>query len=45
VVANFAAGRAGSREGIKMEEINATLQAALIRVRAVIERLVLNHGD
>jgi 5'-methylthioadenosine phosphorylase len=45
VVANFAAGRAGSREGIKMEEINATLQGAMIRVRAVIERLVLNHGD
>jgi 5'-methylthioadenosine phosphorylase len=45
VVANFAAGRAGSREGIKMEEINATLQGAMIRVRGVIERLVLNHGD
>jgi 5'-methylthioadenosine phosphorylase len=44
VVANFAAGRAGSREGIKMEEINATLQDAMIRVRAVFERLVLNHG-
>lgn len=45
VVANFAAGRAGSREGVKMEEINATLQAAMIKVRSVIERLALDHGD
>jgi 5'-methylthioadenosine phosphorylase len=44
VVANYAAGRAGSREGIKMEDINATLQAVLVRVRSVIEKLVLNHG-
>jgi 5'-methylthioadenosine phosphorylase len=45
VVANFAAGRAGSREGIRMEDINATLQSALGNVRKVIERLVEGHGD
>ena len=40
VVANYAAGRAGSREGIRMEEINATLQTALGKVRSIIEKLV-----
>jgi 5'-methylthioadenosine phosphorylase len=45
VVANYAAGRAGSREGIRMEEINATLQTALTKVRGIIEKLVENHAD
>jgi 5'-methylthioadenosine phosphorylase len=45
VVANYAAGRQGSREGIKMDEINATLQTALTKVRKIIENLVQNHGD
>jgi 5'-methylthioadenosine phosphorylase len=45
VVANYAAGRAGSKAGIRMEDINATLQTVLAKVRKVIERLVENHGD
>ena len=45
VVANYAAGRAGSREGIRMEEINATLQTALTKVRSVIEKLVGIYAD
>jgi 5'-methylthioadenosine phosphorylase len=44
VVANYAAGRAGSREGIRMEEINATLQTALAKVRRIIEELADHHG-
>ncbi len=44
VVANYAAGRAGSREGIRMDEINATLQLALTKVRSIIGRLVQIHG-
>jgi 5'-methylthioadenosine phosphorylase len=43
VVANHAAGRAGSREGVRMEDINATLQTALGRVRRIIEELVQQH--
>jgi len=39
VVANYAAGRASSSAGIRMEEINATLQTALAKVRRVIEKL------
>jgi 5'-methylthioadenosine phosphorylase len=44
VVANHAAGRAASREGIKMEDINATLRKALAQVRVVIEALVAGDG-
>jgi 5'-methylthioinosine phosphorylase len=44
VVANHAAGRAGSRQGVRMEEIEATLQAALSGVRRIIEELVRQHG-
>ena len=44
VVANYAAGRAGSTAGVRMEEINATLQVALTKVRRVIEQLVLAYG-
>ena len=46
VVANHAAGRAGSRAGIRMEEINATLQiGACGKVRRILEHLVEQHGD
>ncbi len=45
VVANHAAGRAGSRTGIRMEDINATLQTALGKVRKIIEELVEQHGS
>ena len=44
VVANHAAGRAESREGIRMEDINATLRKALIQVRAIIEALAGQGG-
>jgi len=40
VVANFAAGRAGSREGISMAKIEAVLGEAMIRVCRIIETLV-----
>ena len=45
VVANYAAGREGSKEGIRMEDINATLHTALGKVRRIIEQLVLIDGD
>ena len=44
VVANYAAGRAASSAGIRMEEINATLQTALTKVRRIIEQLVSIYG-
>ncbi len=44
VVANYAAGRASSSEGIRMDEINATLQTALGKVRRIIDELVITHG-
>jgi 5'-methylthioinosine phosphorylase len=40
VVANFAAGRADSLHGIRMEEIEAVLQQSLARVRRIIEAVV-----
>jgi 5'-methylthioadenosine phosphorylase len=40
VVANFAAGRAGSAEGIKFESIEQVLHEAMTRVRLVLERTV-----
>lgn len=40
VIANFAAGRADSLHGIRMEDIEQVLQQALVRVRRIIERLV-----
>jgi 5'-methylthioinosine phosphorylase len=45
VVANFAAGRAGSSAGIRMEQINATLQLAHTKVRRIIEQVVVLHGS
>jgi len=43
VVANHAAGRAASVAGIRMEDINATMQTALSKVRKIIEILVEQH--
>jgi 5'-methylthioadenosine phosphorylase len=40
VVANFAAGRAASLHGVRMEDIEQVLQQALARVRRIIEKLV-----
>jgi 5'-methylthioadenosine phosphorylase len=45
VVANYAAGRQGSSEGIRMDEINATLQVALAKVRHAIEKLVQIYAN
>ena len=44
VVANYAAGRAGSREGIRMEDMQATMQTALTKVRGILEKLVEIYG-
>jgi 5'-methylthioinosine phosphorylase len=40
VVANSAAGRADSVHGVRLEQIEAVLQASLARVRRIIENLV-----
>jgi 5'-deoxy-5'-methylthioadenosine phosphorylase len=45
VVANHAAGRGASSAGVRMEDINATVQSALGRVRRIIEALVEQHGS
>ncbi|GBG01863.1 S-methyl-5'-thioinosine phosphorylase [Azospira sp. I13] len=44
VVANFAAGRGESADGIHFESIEDVLQNAMGRVRGIIEQLVANHG-
>ena len=40
VVVNHAAGRGDSSEAIHLEQINAVLQAAMVKVRMLIEKLV-----
>ena len=40
VVANFAAGRADSRDGVSLEKIEEVLREAMTRVRRIIEALV-----
>jgi len=45
VVANHAAGRASSRDSIRLSDIQASLQVAMSRVRAILERLVEHHAD
>jgi 5'-methylthioadenosine phosphorylase len=44
VVANFAAGRANSREAIKFEDIAAVLNEAMSRVRLILELWVADDG-
>jgi 5'-methylthioadenosine phosphorylase len=44
VVANPAAGRAGSRESISLEAIAQVLDRAMGRVRTIIGKAVLRHG-
>ncbi len=44
VVANYAAGRGDSRLGINMESVNATADAAMARVRALIEHIANNSN-
>ncbi len=45
VVANYAAGRGDSQQGINMEALNATAEAAMGRVRAILECVVNCHDD
>ena len=45
VVANHAAGRGSSANGIRFESLEAVLQEAMGRVRAVIESLVATASD
>ncbi|MGB9093714.1 MAG: 5'-methylthioadenosine phosphorylase, partial [Gallionella sp.] len=44
VVANYAAGRGDSATGINIETVNATANAAMVRVRGILE-CVVNNGD
>ena len=44
VVANYAAGRGDSVNGINVESVNATANAAMERVRSILE-FVVNDGD
>jgi 5'-methylthioadenosine phosphorylase len=44
VVANYAAGRGDSLAGINMESVNATADAAMARVRSLIEHIA-NNGN
>jgi len=44
VVANFAAGRGTSREGIRLQDLQVTLQAAVGKVKRILGRLVEVHG-
>lgn len=45
VVANYAAGRGASRNGIRLQDLQVTLQAAVEKVKRVLDRLVEVHGN
>ena len=45
VVANHAAGRGSSANGIRFESLEGVLQEAMSRVRAVIEELAGRRND
>lgn len=45
VVANHAAGRGASEHGIRYQDIDAVLAAAMSRVRSILEHLVAIHGS
>lgn len=45
VVANYAAGRGDSRDGIRLEELQGTLQAAVGKVKRILDHLVDVDGD
>jgi len=45
VVVNYAAGRGASATGVRLEEINAVSQAAMARVRKVLDCLLNLDGD
>jgi 5'-methylthioinosine phosphorylase len=44
VVANFAAGRGASREGIRLQDLQAALQTAMAKVKCLLGKLVEVHG-
>ncbi|HSN38879.1 MAG TPA: S-methyl-5'-thioinosine phosphorylase [Burkholderiales bacterium] len=45
VVVNHAAGRGSSKQGVSLEDIGAVSQKAMMRVRGILEKLVLPDGD
>lgn len=45
VVVNHAAGRGESKDGIRMEQVNATANAAMVRVRSILENVVISDAD
>jgi len=45
VVVNYAAGRGDNRQGVNMEQVNATAGAAMERVRSILECVVSCDGD
>lgn len=44
LVANYAAGRGDSRNGISFDVIDGILHESIVKVRAIIERLVCGNG-
>lgn len=45
VVANHAAGRGNSAQGIDLDHVNSVLMEAMLRVRLIIEKVVESDGD
>lgn len=45
VVVNHAAGRGESKGGIRMEQVKATANAAMVRVRSILENVVISDVD
>lgn len=45
VVTNFAAGRGDSQYGINMENLNDTASMAMVRVRSILENVVIRDDD
>ena len=45
VVVNHAAGRGDNKQGVNMEQVNATANVAMERVRSILECLVSCNGD
>lgn len=45
VVVNYAAGRGGSAQGIRLADITAVSQEAMARVRNILDRLVVRDDD
>jgi 5'-deoxy-5'-methylthioadenosine phosphorylase len=43
VVVNHAAGRGDSSEAVHLEQINAVVKASMVKVRALLEKLVESH--